>query len=126
MINTLLFSFMFIIAYVLYISAITFHFSSNFVKKKKQRPFWQFFDEEFENNQKSNAFSEFKIFLKDLANSIWLSDKELKKIENINNLKNFEELIERYQKRRNNSFKNFTVFCLIIVFIHWIGFKHLT
>jgi outer membrane protein assembly factor BamD (BamD/ComL family) len=108
----------------LYISAITHHFSLNF-KKQKERPFWQFVEEEFDNNQKSNAFSELKLFLKEFINSIWLSDKKLKKIENVNNLENFEELILKYKKRRNNSLKNFTILFLAVNFIHWVGFKYL-
>ena len=125
MINIVIFTLIFIIAYGIYISTITHHFSLNF-KKQKERPFWQFVEEEFDNNLKSNAFSELKLFLKEFINSIWLSDKKLKKIENVNNLENFEELILKYQKRRNNSFKNFTILFLAVIFIHWVGFKYLT
>ncbi len=125
MIDLVYFTFMFIIVYLLYISAITHHFSLNFTKQKK-RPFWQFVEEEFENNQKSNAFRELKLFLKEFINSVWLSDKKLKKIEKKNNLENFEELIQKYKNRINNSFKNFLAFFLILIFINWVGFKYLT
>lgn len=125
MINIVFFTFIFIGIYVLYIGAITHHFSLNF-KKQKERPFWQFVEEEFDKNQKNNAFRELELFFKELKNSIWLSDKELKKIENVNNLENFEDLITNYQKRRNNSFKNFTILFLAVIFIHWVGFKYLT
>lgn len=125
MIDLVYYTLLFIIVYLLYISAITHHFSLNFTKQKK-RPFWQFIEEEFENNKKSNAFRELKLFLKEFINFIWLSDKELKKIENVNNLENFEELITNYQKRRNNSFKNFTILFLAVIFIHWVGFKYPT
>ncbi|RAR47807.1 hypothetical protein [Flavobacterium lacus] len=68
----------------------------------------------------------FNLFLKELINSIWLSDKELKKIENVNNLENFEDLITNYQKQRNNSFKNLTILFLAVIFIHGVGFKYIT
>jgi hypothetical protein len=127
MINTLISSFIFLIfTYGIYLFAITRTFTSNFVKKQKERPFWQFVEEEFDHNKKSNTFSELKLFFKEFINSVWLSDKKLKKIENVNNLENFEELILKYQKRRNNSFKNFTILFLAVIFIQWVGFKYLT